>query len=347
MNDDRRRKTGPDPKSDDLRGKTRPDSRSGPKGKNEFSEKTHPGPKGPREEVRPTAKRIETWPLEKLKRHQRQDDNFHPLPAPELEALADDMRRNGQNTPIEVTPDGRVIDGHQRLRAAERLGWDEVQVLVRHDLVADEFAIERRMIEANLHRRQLDPLDRVRLARRMLEIEQRREPGGLSQYAEQDLRDRIGAALGMSGRNVQRYLNILNAPMEVQRAHSEGRLSMKLAEKVARLGEAEREQIAAATRAGGDPAEVVAAHLPESAPAEIDPDREHELFLAAGTRAVAALDGRVEEVRGGMDLDREIESLKNARTLISSLIAGLKVRKKQRAEVLRTFGDLGTCLGRS
>ena len=80
---------------------------------------------------------------------------------------------------------------------------------------------------------------------------------------------------------------------------------MKLAEKVARLGEAEREEIAAEIAAGGDPAEVVAAHLPEAAPAEVDPDKEYELLLAAGTRAVAALDGRVGEVRGGMDLDQE------------------------------------------
>ncbi|MEJ7638824.1 MAG: hypothetical protein WKF75_12830, partial [Singulisphaera sp.] len=162
------------------------------------------------------------------------------------------------------------------------------------------FAIERRMIEANLHRRQLDALDRVRLARRMLEIGQKLKPGGLSQYAEQDLRDRIGAALGMSGRNVQRYLNILNAPMEVQRAHSEGRLSMKLAEKVARLDDAEHEEIAAEIRGGGDPAEVVAAPA-ESAPAEVDPDKEHELFLAAGTHASGPSTAAWRRC-GGMDL---------------------------------------------
>jgi len=347
MNDNRRRKTGPDPKADDPRGKTRPDSRSGPKGKVEFGEKTRPGPKGPREEVRPTPKRVETWPLERLKRHPRQDDNFHPLPAQELEALADDMRRNGQNTPIEVTTDGRPIDGHQRKRAAEMLGWDEVRVLVRYDLEGDEFAIERRMIEANLHRRQLDALDRVRLARRMLEIEQRREPGGLSQYAEQDLRDRIGEALGMSGRNVQRYLNILNAPMEVQRAHSEGRLSMKLAEKVARLGDAARGEIAAEIAAGGDPAEVVAAHLPEAAPAEVDPDREYEVILAAGTRAFEALDGRVGEVRGGMDLDQENKILERVMLLVKALIVRNKALKTQRAETLRDLGDLHRGLGRS
>ncbi len=78
-----------------------------------------------------------------------QDLNFHPLSDRESEALADDTERNGQRTPIEVTPDERTIDGHQRERAAQKLNWDEVQVLVRYDLAGDEAAIERRMIEAN------------------------------------------------------------------------------------------------------------------------------------------------------------------------------------------------------
>ena len=65
---------------------------------------------------------------------------------------------------VEVTPDG---PGHRRPPAAA--GGPEARLgdglgLVRHDLAGDEAAIERRMIEANLNRRQLDVLDRVRLA---------------------------------------------------------------------------------------------------------------------------------------------------------------------------------------
>ncbi len=283
--------------------------------------------------------RVEVRSISDLTRHPRQDANFHPLSDDELARLADDMKQSGQRTPIEVTPDGRIIDGHQRLRAARKLGWATVTVVVRYDLVGDEAAIERRMIEANLNRRQLDVLDRVRLARRMLEIDEKKRPGGLSQCDEQDLRDRVGEALGMSGRNAQRYLNILIAPMEVQRAHSEGKLSMRLAEKVARLEEAAQEEIAGEIRAGGDPAAVVAARLPKAAPAEVDPDREHDVLLAAATRALAALDGREDEVRGGMDLDSEIETLERLTSLIKTLIARHRRRKKERAEVMRGIGD--------
>jgi len=284
--------------------------------------------------------RVEEWSISDLTMHPRQDGNFHPLSDEEMARLTDDMKRTGQRTPIEVTPDGRVIDGHQRWRAAQKLGWATVTVVVRHDLAGDEAAIERRMIEANLNRRQLDILDRVRLARRMLEIDEKKRPGGLSQCDEQDLRDRVGEALGMSGRNVQRYLNILIAPMEVQRAHSGGKLSMKLAEKVARLGEAEREQIASEIAAGGDPAEVVAVHLPEGAPSEVDPDKGYDRLLKAATRALAALDGREDEVRGGMDLNSEIETLKRLTSLVKALIARHRRRKKERAEVMRGIGEL-------
>jgi len=306
-----------------------------------MARKTRPNARtGPSQSDQPAPGKVETRNLSELRWHPRQDSNFHPLDEADIDRLAEDMRRNGQRTPIEVTPDGRVIDGHQRWRAARKLGWATVTVVVRHDLAGDEAAIERRMIEANLNRRQLDVLDRVRLARRMLEIDEKKRPGGLSQCDEQDLRDRVGEALGMSGRNVQRYLNILIAPMEVQRAHSGGKLSMKLAEKVARLGEAEREQIASEIAAGGDPAEVVAVHLPEGAPSEVDPDKGYDRLLKAATLVLAALDGREDEVRGGMDLNSEIETLKRLTSLVKALIARHRRRKKERAEVMRGIGEL-------
>jgi len=302
---------------------------------------------GPSLAGRPGPGKVETRLLSELRWNPRQDDNFHPLSDDDLARLAEDMKLNGQLSPVEITSDGRVIDGHQRKRAAEKLGWDKVQVLVRHDLAGDEAAIERRMIGANLIRRQLDVLDRVRLARRMLEIKEKRRPGALSQCDEQDLRDRVGEMLGMSGRHVQRYLNILNAPMEVQRAYSGGRLSMKLAEKVARLEEGTRDEIAAEIHAGGEPAEVVAAHLPEVAPVVVDPDKEYERFLAAATLAVEALDGCVAGVRGGMDLDQEIEALRRAGSLVDRLIARHEQLQKQRAETLRAFAIADGEFGRS
>jgi ParB-like chromosome segregation protein Spo0J len=97
----------------------------------------------------------------------------------ELDRLAADIHRDGLRENVEVTDDGRIISGHQRVRDAARLGWKGIPVRVRTDL-ADERAIELRLIEANRVRRQLDTLDQIRLEVRRLEIEWKREPGQLS-----------------------------------------------------------------------------------------------------------------------------------------------------------------------
>jgi hypothetical protein len=35
---------------------------------------------------------------------------------------------------VEILPDGVIISGHLRVRAAEPLGWTEIDVMVRTDL---------------------------------------------------------------------------------------------------------------------------------------------------------------------------------------------------------------------
>src|SRR4051794_5617733 len=104
MTDDRRRKTGADPKAADLGGKARPGSKSGPKYRGDFSQKIRPqaGPPG-RQGDGAEPRRIETRKIALLKQHPRQDDLFRPLPDQELRRLADSMRRNGQDVPVEIT----------------------------------------------------------------------------------------------------------------------------------------------------------------------------------------------------------------------------------------------------
>ena len=243
------------------------------------------------------ARRIETRRLSDLKPHTHQDELFHPMSRAELARLAEDIRRHGLLQPVEVTPDGRIIDGHQRVRAARKLGRAEITVWVREDLAGDERAVDRRHIEANLHRRQLAPLDRVRLARRMLEIERGCRFGVLVPHEEGELRDRVGEVLHMSGRNAQRYLNIGAAPMEVQRAYSEGRLPMALAARVHALGVREQAMIATAIRGGSDPAKVILAKLPRRKPKAADPGKALVKLVAALEVAMAAIEGREAEFR--------------------------------------------------
>jgi ParB/RepB/Spo0J family partition protein len=290
------------------------------------------------------AKQIDFRSVADLKASPLQGGLFHDVSDRELEELMADIADHGLDHPIEVLPDGAVIDGHQRLRAIERLGWSKVRVLVRHDLEGDPTAVELRMIEANTHRRQLDPLDRARLARRLMEITRQRrgqpcgdEPG--------ELREVVGKILNCSGRQVQRRLNILNAPMQVQEAVSAGRLGQGPAEKVARLDRQAQEAIARAIRAGGDPRTVVREHLervlPDRGTAPADVDREFARFLKATARCLERVAGHEAEIR--YDPDRHAETAKvwkRALKLIGRFIeGGAAARKQHDADIRRVLRE--------
>src|SRR4051794_19579907 len=101
----------------------------------------------------PREKRVKSWLIADLTPHPDQDRLFRALEGEEFESFVESMR-DGLHVPIEVTPDGMVISGHQRHRAAKKLGWAEITAWVRDDLAGDNAAIARRHIEANLDRRQ-------------------------------------------------------------------------------------------------------------------------------------------------------------------------------------------------
>jgi ParB-like chromosome segregation protein Spo0J len=61
------------------------------------------------------------------------------------------VKRHGIITPIQVTQDLVIIDGHKRYQAASDAGIKEARVLVRLDL-NDELAIREALIECNRYR---------------------------------------------------------------------------------------------------------------------------------------------------------------------------------------------------
>jgi ParB-like chromosome segregation protein Spo0J len=73
------------------------------------------------------ARRIEQWPIDELRPHPQQAALFHDLEGPEFDQLVESLKR-GLDVPIEVTPTRTIIDGHQRVRAAQRLGWTKIRV---------------------------------------------------------------------------------------------------------------------------------------------------------------------------------------------------------------------------
>jgi ParB-like chromosome segregation protein Spo0J len=230
-----------------------------------------------------------------LKPHPRQAANFREPLQHEVEELADDLKRNGQLCSVEVLPDGTLVAGHKRVAAARLLGWQEVTCWVRLDLAekgAD--AAERRLIEDNLTRRHLAPLELARCYRRLKQLGRRAD---LCQGDKAELRDQIGKKLNMSGRNLDRYLRVLECtPQEIQDAVSSGALAVTVAEKVAGLSKAKREQLAEEIRAGADPAGAVRKHVSPPRTNHKKPKDALGAFLRWLERGVPDLEGRVDKV---------------------------------------------------
>ncbi len=216
--------------------------------------------------------------------------------APTSRTWSNSLRREGLREPIPVTPDGVIIDGHQRVRAARRLGWTHITVWVRDDLADDQVAIDRAHIDANQNRRQLDPLDEVRMARRRAEMKLGRKPGGLFEHEMKALCGRLADKMRLSRRNVQRLLNISGIPMPIQHAHSAKRLKLVDADQVSRLDRRVQQRIAEEIEAGGDPAEIVAPHL-AALKRPVKAEDAYEPLMTALARGLEALEGREDQIR--------------------------------------------------
>ena len=88
----------------------------------------------------------------------RQASVFPPLNASERQALADSISVDGMRDRIHVLPPNNaagfesyvILDGHNRRDAAIALGWEEVPVLIRHDLAdAEEPEVVRTYLSFN------------------------------------------------------------------------------------------------------------------------------------------------------------------------------------------------------
>lgn len=156
-----------------------------------------------------------TWDVDDLQPHPRQAELFPGLNPEQIQDLIRDIETNGLQQPLEILPSGIVISGHQRLRAIRRLGWEQVQVIVRHDLqAAGEEAVMRRLIEANLNRQHLSRLQLARACKVLFDL----EPKGIERRGQGELNERIGKRYGYSGKTVERLLKLLELPVELQRA---------------------------------------------------------------------------------------------------------------------------------
>jgi len=195
---------------------------------------------------------IEEWELAALQDHPLQSTYFPDASEPADAELAADMAENGQQLAIDILPDGTILCGHRRVRAARRLGWTKIDVIVRDDLADDPEAAEAYFIGDNYTRRQLTELQKVRCAKRRVELARR---GKVALPAEcrqrKKTRDQIGWLMGKSGRHAERYLKLLEAPVELQHACDAGHLSLVEAAKIAGFSQQKQQQIVQQLREQG------------------------------------------------------------------------------------------------
>ena len=216
--------------------------------------------------------------------------------------------------------DGTILKGHQRVRALIRIGKTVCDVLIRYDLVgADDVVIEREFLEDNQHRRQLTPLAKARVAVRLLEIKDGKSQGSLLRRPNEETRDRVGKVIGMSGRNLSRYLLVLAAPREIQRAFEANQLSLVTAGKVALLSSKVQQQIAKRIGEGESAKHVVAAYLPQPVARHVKPRDALNAFVKGLCRGVNDLAERVDEIPA-QAVVAKAKDLREARKLIRALL---------------------------
>jgi hypothetical protein len=204
------------------------------------------------------AKKLEVRKLSDLVAFVLQGHYYDPLSAEDLADLAASIKRDGLRCPIEILPQNKagfppntILSGHCRKAALELNGETTTKVLVRYDLAnATKEEIEAAFHDDNKNRRQLDPLAKARVAVRLLELERKRE-GRTMQSGE--ARVRVGQALGMSGRNLDRHIRVLSTPLAVQNAFRAKRITLIDAGKIAGLVKSQQQEIAARLDAGEEP----------------------------------------------------------------------------------------------
>lgn len=195
---------------------------------------------------------VEEWEINRLHEHPLQSMYF-PDESAESDAEFDaDLAANGQQEEIDILPDGTILGGHRRVRAAKRLGWKTVRVVVHHEFADDPAAAEAFFINDNYSRRQLTELQKARCAKRRVELAEQGQVALPEQCnALTETRDKIGWIMGKSGRHAERYLKVLEAPVEVQHALDAGHLGIVDAVGIAGLAADKQSLIAKELREQG------------------------------------------------------------------------------------------------
>jgi hypothetical protein len=141
----------------------------------------------------------------------------------DLDELAASMAEIGLLQPIGLTPSLRLVFGGRRLEAARLLHWETIPAFVLDRLV-DAVAALKAEQDENRCRKEMTPTELVALGRAIEAVEREAAAtrmkagkgacGQLPQGDEGKTRDRVGDALGVSGRTYEKARQVVEAAEE-------------------------------------------------------------------------------------------------------------------------------------
>ena len=191
--------------------------------------------------------------------------------------------------------------------------------MIRKDLEQQgPAAVERRLVEDNFLRRQLGQLDKARCIEALYQLYVP-DADPLKRRPRPALRELIGKGLGISGRTVDRYLRVLETPLEVQAAFSEGKLSLVETGKVAGLSPDEQEQIAAQIVAGAEARSVVKSFLKGAKGPVTSGKQRYRKFLRRIQQALSMIPQPLHELSINVASESTVELMSRAIDLLSNV----------------------------
>ena len=146
----------------------------------------------------------------------------------ELGTLSESLRAHGLLQPVvvrRVAGRYQLIAGERRLRAAAKVGWKEVPVQV---IEADDRQIAELAIVENLHRKDLNPLEKAASFQRYLQ-----------EYGS--TQEELASRLKLDRSTISNLIRLLELPEAVQQALRAGKITQGHARSLLPLGD-EREQ---------------------------------------------------------------------------------------------------------
>jgi len=158
----------------------------------------------------------------------------------DLAGLAETIREHGVLQPLGVTREGdayRIVYGNRRREAAIVVGLDRVPCMTL-DGVADEDVVVQQVLE-NLQRLDLNDLDKSVAFEQLL--------GRLTEKGmpQSEALDQMARTLGLSARQIQRYLRLRQLALDVQLLLSTGELGVTQAQHLVDIAPAVRQEVVA------------------------------------------------------------------------------------------------------